>query len=132
MDLQNNKQMEFCMQRRYRPQKPAPCWKGPKPLLAMTVAQVCRVHYLDLQAYLSTVYKMRGYKIFFALGITPGMYPEFIVTGKMPPVANIGQQIDDIRRGRLTKNLGLILNVLCADGFIGKGKYIIDTSTRGV
>ena len=118
------------MQRRYRPQKPVPRWQGPKPRLPMTVAQVCRVHYLDLQTYLAKVYRMQKYNILFSLGITPGMYPEFIVTGRMPPVANLGQQIDDIRRGRPTKNLGLILNVLCADGFIGKGKYIIDTSTR--
>ena len=26
------------------------------------------------------------------------------------------------------RNLGLILNVLCVDGFIPKGKYVIDTS----
>ncbi len=73
---------------------------------------------------------MRGYDVLFALGLTHGMFPEFIVTGRMPPAWNVAEQADDIRRGRPTRNLGLILNVLCADGFIGKGKYILDTSKR--
>ena len=118
------------MLRKYRSQKPLKPWQGPKPKLPMSVAHVCRVHYLDLQEYLDKVYRMRGYDVLFALGLTNGMFPEFIVTGKMPPAWNIAEQADNIRRGRPTKNLGLILNVLCADGFIGKGKYIIDTSMR--
>lgn len=116
------------MLRRYRPPKPVKPWQGPKPKLPMEVAYLCRVHYLGLQAYLAKVYKMKGYNVLFAVGVTNGMCPEYIVNGEMPPASNIGQQIDNIRRGRPTRNLSLILNVLCADGFIGKGKYIIDTS----
>ena len=44
----------------------------------------------------------------------------------MPNTPNLWQQIDNIRRGRSERNLGLILNLLCKDGFINKGKYVID------
>ncbi|HQI28665.1 MAG TPA: hypothetical protein PLT20_11320 [Sedimentisphaerales bacterium] len=32
-----------------------------------------------------------------------------------------------IRTGRRTRNVSLILNVLCVDGYIPAGRYIIDT-----
>ena len=118
------------MLRRYRPRQSVKPWQGPKPKLPMRVASLCWVHYLDLQEYLAEVYRMRGYDVLFTLGVANGMFPEFIVTGKMPPAWNIAEQADNIRRGRYTRNLGLILNVLCADGFIDRGKYIIDTSKR--
>jgi hypothetical protein len=121
------------MLRRYRPKKqpkPIKPWAGVKPQLPMQVTHLCRIHYIDLQAYLAAVYKMKGYNILFAVGITHGMLPEYIVTGALPSATNIKQQSDNIRRGRPTRNLHLILNVLCADGFIGKGKYIIDTTPR--
>jgi hypothetical protein len=83
-----------------------------------------RVRYEDLEAYLAEVYRME----IEVLKITgAGMCPEFIVTGALPPASNARQQADNIRRGRRTKNLQLILNVLCLDGFIPTGKYIIDT-----
>ena len=118
------------MLRLNRAPKPLQPWKGPKPQLPMTVTFQCRVHYLDLQAYLARVYRMRDYDILRATGITHGLYPEYIVTGIMPPATNIGQQTDNIRRGRRSQNLGLILNVLCVDGFIPKGKYVIDTTAQ--
>ncbi len=116
------------MLRRQRPQKPIEPWKGPKPKLPMQVTYLCRVHYLDLQAYLAKVYRMGDYDILRATGVTAGVCPEFIVTGNLPPATNISQQVDNIRRGRKTRSLDLILNVLCADGFIPRGKYVIDTT----
>ena len=116
------------MLRRHRAPKPIAPWTGPKPTLPMRVTYLCRVHYLDLQDYLATVYRMRDYDILRTTGATHGLCPEFVVTGQMPPASNAGQQADNIRRGRKTRNLGLILNVLCVDGFIPKGKYVIDTS----
>jgi hypothetical protein len=94
----------------------------------MTVTMCCRVHYMDLQAYLAKVYRMQGYDILKATGATNGMFPEYLVTGRMPDARNIGQQVDNIRRGRRTRQLALILDVLCRDGFIPPGKYVIDTT----
>jgi len=70
---------------------------------------------------------MRDYDIRLATGARGDMVPEYIVDGSTPPASNIGQQLDNIRRGRRTKDLGLVLNVLCMDGFIPIGKYVIDT-----
>lgn len=105
-------------------------WKGPKPRLTMTVIYECRVHYQDLEAYLAKVYRMNGYNVLMATGATNGLCPEFRVTGRLPPAHNIQQQVNSIRRGRRTRNLGMILNVLCMDGFIPVGKYVIDTHKK--
>jgi hypothetical protein len=96
----------------------------------MQVTHFYRVHYQDLEAYLARVYRMQGYDFRLATGATPGMCPEYIVLGELPPAANARQQADNIRRGRRTRNLGLILNVLCIDGFIPEGKYVIDNHDR--
>lgn len=112
-----------------RSRGPAPIkeWTGKKPKLSMQVAYLCRVHYLDLQAYVAKVYRLRDYDILKSLGVVHGVYPEFLVTGRMPSIANIDQQIENIKRGRRTRNLGLILDLLCKEGFIIAGKYVIDT-----
>ena len=114
--------------KRYRPQKPTPVWKGPKPKLPMAVSLVCRVHFRALEAYLAKVYRMQDYNVRLASGGKGGMIPEYIVDGTIPPAANMGQQVENIRRGRRTRDLGLILNVLCIDGFIPVGMYVIDTT----
>lgn len=116
------------MLRHNRAPKPLKPWKGPKPQLPMMVSKEFRVHYLDLQAYLAKVLRMDDYDLLRATGITHGLFPEYLVTGLMPPASNIGQQTDNIRRGRRTRDLGLVLNVLCLDGFIPRGKYVIDTT----
>lgn len=116
------------MLRHNRAPKPLKPWKGPKPQLPMMVSKEFRVHYLDLQAYLAKVLRTRDYNLLQATGITHGLFPEYLVTGLMPPASNIGQQADNIRRGRRTRDLGLVLNVLCLDGFIPRGKYVIDTT----
>jgi hypothetical protein len=92
----------------------------------MQVAHLYRVHFLDLQEYLAKVYKMRDYDIRRATGGTEGFCPEYIVDGMMPDATNSGQQVENIRRGRKTRQVGLILDVLCQDGFIPAGKYVID------
>ena len=116
------------MLRHQRPPSPLKPWKGPKPRLPMRVTMCCRVHYLDLQVYLARVYRMRNYDLLKATGITNGMFPEYLVTGILPEAKNINQQTDNIRRGRRTRQLGLVLDVLCTDGFIPVGKYVIDTT----
>jgi len=113
-----------------RRRKPAPLkpWKGAKPKLPMGITYLCRVHYLDLQAYLAKVYRMRDYNVLKAVGVSHGECPEYLVTGQMPMASNVTQQIDNIQQGRRTRNLNLILNLLCRDGFIIAGKYVIDTT----
>jgi len=112
---------------RRRPEKPIRKWEGPKPKLPMRVTYNCRVHYKDLEAYLAKVYGMRGYDVLMASRACHGICPEYVVNGEPPPANNAKQQMDNIRRGRKTRNVGLILNVLCMDGFIPAGRYVIDT-----
>ena len=47
----------------------------------------------------------------------PGPVPDYAVSPALPPSED----------GRRTRNVPIILNVLCLDGFIPAGKYIIDT-----
>ena len=112
---------------RYRPPSPIRKWTGEKPKLRMLMTCEYRVHYLDLQAYLAKVYQMEEYDVLLTTGAVHGDFPTYAVTGTPPDASNARQQMDNIRRGRRTRNLGLILNVLCLDGFIPKGKYVIDT-----
>lgn len=111
---------------RRRLTKPTPAWKGPKPQLPMVTVPVYIVYYRDLEAYLQTVFKMDRYSIRSETGARGDMTPEIDVTGHMPNVPNLCQLVDNIRRGRRTRNLGLILDILCQDGFIPAGKYIIN------
>jgi hypothetical protein len=111
----------------YTPQ-PIREWKGPKPELPMAVTLICRIHFRALEAYLAKVYRMREYDARLASGAAGDMAPEYTVTGTLPPAVNMAQQTDNIRRGRRTRDLGLILNVLCIDGFIPVGEYVIDIS----
>ncbi len=114
--------------KRHKSPKKAFAWKGGKPKLSMSVLAMFRVNYRDLEKYLKLVYKMGGYSVKTATGTRGGGTPEIDVTGSLPAVANICQLIDNIRLGRRTRNLGLILDLLCKDGFIPAGKYIIDTN----
>lgn len=103
-----------------------PVWKGPKPKLPVQVLNVFRVKYRDLEDYLNLIYKMEDYSVESATGAKGDMTPEIDVTGILPVMPNICQLVDNIRRGRRTRNLRLILDLLCRDGFIAAGKYIID------
>ena len=96
----------------------------------MRMTPTCRVHFKDLEAYLAKVYRMQDYDIHRATGARADMAPEFIITGIPPTLNNLKQQMDNIRRGRKTRSVGLILNVLCIDGFIPVGKYVIDMTER--
>ena len=104
----------------------SPVWDGQKPKLPALMFAVFRVGYRDLEKYLNLVYKMEGYSVRSATGAKGAMTPEINVTGTLPEMANICQLVDNIRMGRHTRNLGLIMDLLCQDGFIPAGKYIID------
>lgn len=115
---------------RVRPPKKIHRWKGRKPTLKMGMVPTCRVHHEDLEAYLSKVFRMQGYDIQSETGAYGEMVPEFMVDGIIESTGTIQQQVDCIRTGRRTRRLGLILNVLCMDGFIPAGIYQIDMSQR--
>lgn len=100
-----------------------------RPILPMTVTKTYRVHYEDLQDYLLKVYRFE-FDVMGTLGITHGMFPEFHVSQQLPPAWNARQQADNIRRGRRCRNLALVLAVLCIDGFIPVGRYVLDTTER--
>ena len=84
-----------------------------------------RVHYRALEAYLARVYRLTGFNILKAAGATHGLYPEYLVQGVIP--RDLQAQAGRIRTGAHYSNLSLILTVLCADGHIPAGRYVIDT-----
>ena len=116
--------------RRYRPPKPVKPWAGPKPPLKMTIIPHCRVHFRVLETYIAKVLKIKNYDVRDVTGAKGAMTPEFTVIGILPSANNIEQQVFDIRCGFSTRNLGLILNILCLDGFILPGIYVIDMSAE--
>ncbi len=100
---------------------------GPKPKLEMVQLPIFRVHYRRLEEYVARVYRMEGFDFLTASGACPGLVPEYAVSPTLPPSSDAQRQADAIRTGRRTRNVSLILNVLCVDGYIPAGKYIIDT-----
>ena len=100
---------------------------GPKPKLEMVQLPIFRVHYRRLEEYLAKVYRMEGFDFMVASGAVPGLVPEYMVSPTLPPSEDARRRADAIRAGRRNRNVALILNVLCLDGFIPPGKYIIDT-----
>lgn len=117
-----------------RPHPPKPRWSWPadkpKPKLPAIHLPHYRVHYTDLETYLGAVYRMRDFQFFKATGFAPGLVPEYTVTGVLPPSWESQNKAERIRNGQRTSDLLLILNVLCLDGFIPAGKYLIDTKVK--
>jgi hypothetical protein len=93
----------------------------------MVQLPIYRVKQRHLEAYLARVYRMDNFNFLLAAGATPGMCPEYLVSSALPPASSTSQQVDRIRHGHRSRNVPLILNVLCTDGFIPAGQYIIDT-----
>jgi len=117
------------MQRHFHRDQPpakAPA-AGPKPVLPMVQLPIFRVHYRRLEEYLAKVYRMEDFDFLRATGAGPGLVPEYAVGPALPPALDAARQAEAIRAGRRTQNVSLILNVLCIDGYIPPGKYIIDT-----
>jgi hypothetical protein len=113
--------------RRKAPQRPIREWGDDKPTLEVTSIPVFRVKYRTLQAYLKEVFRME-INLMKVLGLTPGMAPVYTVQDVKPDAINYAQQCDNIRRGYPSKSLAMILYVLCHDGFIPPGQYILDTT----
>jgi len=115
--------------RKYQKPEPKPrVWPAnePKPKLPSIPVPVYRVHYRALETYLAQVYNLRDYDFLRATG-TKGLAVEYRVAAELTSAWNAHTLADRIRCGQRTANVQLILNVLCLDGFIGPGLYIIDT-----
>lgn len=98
-----------------------------KPSLPMTSVPVFRVYHTDLEAYVRRVYGF-DYDFMFALCITGEVGVEVQVDGELPSLA-WKRRADELRGGKRDKDVRLILNTLCADGFIPRGAYTITTKT---
>lgn len=84
-----------------------------------------RVHYRALEEFLARVYRLTGFSVLKAAGAVHGLYPEYLVQGVIP--LSLRGRAGRIRTGARCDDLGLILTVLCADGHIPAGQYVIDT-----
>jgi len=117
------------MQRHFHRNRPPaePPAAGSKPRLEMVRLPIFRVHYRRLEEYLAAVYRMEGFDFLLASGAVPGLVPEYAVSPTLPLSEDARRRADAIRAGRRTRDVALILNVLCLDGYIPAGKYIIDT-----
>jgi len=105
-------------------------WSGPKPTLESDITLTCRVKSGVLEAYIRKVYGIRDFDVAKATGARGDMAPEYIVTGVLPPANNIRQQVENVRRGRENRRLWLILDMLCMDGFIPAGIYVVSIDVR--
>jgi hypothetical protein len=110
---------------RAKPARPAPT--GPKPMLDMVQLPIFRVQYRKLEAYFCRVFGWDEFDFLMAAGCAPGLIPEYIVTPDLPPSSDASRRADGLCNGRRTRDVPLILTVLCRDGYIPTGKYIVDT-----
>jgi hypothetical protein len=99
---------------------------NPKPELEMRQLPAYRVHYKALEAYVRKVFGFE-FDFFFATGSHEGCTHDYIASGSIPTVA-LDKQSTDLRDGKRTKNVLLILNVLVHDGYIPAGAYTITTT----
>lgn len=118
--------------RRSRPRvelvlKPLPV-PNPKPVLAMTRLPVFRVKQRALEAYIASIYRFE-FDFLIATGQTAGMMIEFKIEGSIPG-ETWARRAHELRCGKRTRDVNLILNVLAHDEFIPKGRYVIDTTAE--
>ena len=118
------------IERHEKPKPPPPArvpFSGPKPALPMIQLPIFRVKMADLEQYLFKVYRTEEFDFLGAAGLKAGECPEYVVQAALPAAGECVRKAEYIRGGGYSKNVPLILNVLCIDGFIPSGKYVIDT-----
>jgi hypothetical protein len=86
---------------------------------------IYRVKMKALIDYLYQVFHIEHYNFLRCAGVVPGQCPEYYVKAAVPE--NLEQKAQALRDGHFCSNVPLILNVLCLDGYIPSGRYIIDT-----
>lgn len=99
---------------------------NPKPKLAMTRLPVFRVRQKHLEAYIASIYRFE-FDFLIATGQVAGMTIEYQVDGLISGEA-WAARAHELRCGKRTRDVRLILNVLAHDEFIPSGRYVIDTT----
>ena len=102
--------------------------RDPKPVLPVRALPVFRVHFEDLEAYIKLVFGF-DFEYLESTGTVAGQVAEYAVSGELPSV-EWQRKADQVRAGRRTRELRVILAVLAADGYIAKGQYIVSTHRR--
>ncbi len=95
------------------------------PKLAMTYVPKFRVKYKDLEKFIHDVFGFE-FDFLFAAGLLNGSGAEYVVTGELPTAAWV-QNAQNLRQGRRTRSIPLILAVLAHDKYIPVGYYTILT-----
>lgn len=96
-----------------------------KPKLKMQHVPVFRVHYQDLEKFVLDVFGFE-FDFLFAAGVAGKTGVEYTVSGKLPTPA-WEQKATELRHGRRSRSVPLILAVLAKDQYIPIGYYTIVT-----
>ena len=96
-----------------------------QPKLRMRVVPKFQVHHKDLEQFIQAVFGFE-FDFLFAAGVTNGTGVEYTVTGELPTNSWL-QKADELRQGRRSRNMSLILAVLAYDRYIPVGYYTIIT-----
>lgn len=100
---------------------------GPKPALHAVQLPIFRVLRRALEEYFCRVYGWDEFDFLAATGTAPGQTPEYRVKAAIPDCTDGLRRADALRSGRRSRDVALILNVLCLDGYIPAGHYLVDT-----
>jgi hypothetical protein len=111
----------------HREKPPAALPVDPKPKLDMVQLPIFRVHYRKLEDYLCRIFRFDGFDFLRASGAVPGLVPEYQIGPDLPPSGDAAGRAESVRNGKRTQDVPLMLTVLCRDGYIPAGKYLIDT-----
>ena len=88
------------------------------------VSWTYHVKHTDLEKEINDIYGME-FDFRRATGFAHPDCPEYIVTGLLIASDSVRAQIKRIRAGKWYSNVGFLLNLLCAEGHLRKGKYVI-------
>lgn len=113
--------------------------KGDMEKVPVTLLPVIEIHHTDLEKLVKQAY---GFDINFEFitrypkNIGVGYRVEelgYFVEGKLLEAnPRWKERADKVRRGRRTGNIELLLNVLAADGFIHRGRWIVRTGPKPI
>lgn len=107
-----------------RPTRKMPTGEN-KPKLPIKQVPVFRVHYQDLEKFINAVFGFE-FDFLFAAGVTNKTGVEYTVTGELP-TPSWEQKAAELRQGRRSRSIPLILAVLARDQYIPAGYYTIVT-----
>lgn len=96
-----------------------------KPKLAVQQVPVFRVDYKEFERFIQAVFGFE-FDFLFAAGVTNKTGLEYNVTGSLPTPA-WEQKAAELRQGRRTRSVPLLLAVLAHDQYIPNGRYTILT-----